>query len=130
MSRSKNCHVQYLLFEYEKWEIYEAVLEGITPESRAILESLCYGGLHSLGVDDMRDLFESLAWHQSQSDDARDPYHQHFSYPHVLCTFYQSFYHDVHSCLCYDISDEFHARLSAMIGKMHDQHMRFVSEMR
>ena len=52
-----------MLFEYEKWEIYDVVLKGITPETRATLESICYGGLCSLDVDDMYDLFESLAWH-------------------------------------------------------------------
>jgi len=29
-----------VLFEYEKWEICGAVLEGITPETRATLESM------------------------------------------------------------------------------------------
>jgi len=55
---------QYMHFTYEKWEICDAVLEGITHETRAILESMCYGDLCSLDVDDMWDLFESLAWHQ------------------------------------------------------------------
>jgi len=75
-------------------------------------------------------LFESLAWHQWQSNDARDPCHHCSSDPHVLCSFCQSFDYDVHSCPYYDISDECHARLSAMIGKMHEQHTRFVSEMK
>ena len=35
------------------------------------------GGSHSLAVDDMWDLFESLTWHQWKSDDARDPYHHY-----------------------------------------------------
>jgi len=106
------------------------VLEGITPDTRAILESMCYGGLHSSAVDDMWDLFESLAWHQWQYDDARDSYHHYSYYPYVLFSFCQSFDHDVHSCPYYDISYECHARLSVMIGKIHEQHMRFVSEMR
>jgi len=81
------------------------VLEGITPETRAILESICYGGLGSLDVDDMWDLFESLTWHQWQLNDARDRYHHHFSYPHVLCSFFQSLDHDVNSCPYYDVFD-------------------------
>ena len=36
----------------------------------------------------------------------------------------------MHSCPHYDISNECHARLSAMIGKVHEQHTRFVSKMR
>ena len=67
--------------------ICDVVLEGITPETRAILESMCYGCLHSLVVDDMWDLFESLAWQQWQSNDARDSYHHHSSYPNRLCSF-------------------------------------------
>jgi len=51
-------------FTYAKWKICNVVLEGITYETRAILESICYGGLCSLDVDDMWDLFESLALHQ------------------------------------------------------------------
>jgi len=34
------------------------VLKGITHETRATLESMCYGSLCSLNVDDMSDLFE------------------------------------------------------------------------
>jgi len=57
-------HAQYVHFMYEKWEICDVVLEGITCGTRAILESMCYDGLCSLNVDDMRDLFESLASYQ------------------------------------------------------------------
>jgi len=39
------------------------VLEGTTHETRAILESMCYGGLCSLDADGMWGLFESLAWY-------------------------------------------------------------------
>ena len=42
------------------------MLEAITYETEAILKSTYYGGLSSLNVDGMRDLFESLAsyqWH-------------------------------------------------------------------
>jgi len=84
LSRLNDYHAQH--FTYEKWEICNAMLEGLTPETRAILESMCYGGLCFLDVDDIWDLFESLTWHQWQSDDARDPYHHYSCYPHVLCS--------------------------------------------
>ena len=104
MSRLNDYRAQYVLFEYEKWEICDVVLEGITPETQAIFESMCYGGLRSLADDDMWDLFESIAWHQWQSDDARDPYHDCSSYPHVLCSFRQSFDHNVNFRPYYDVS--------------------------
>ena len=46
---------------YKKWEIYDVVLDGIIYDTRATLESMCYGGVYYLSVDDMWDLFESLA---------------------------------------------------------------------
>ena len=49
---------------YEKWEICDVVLEGITHETQATLDSMCYGGLCSLNADDMLDFFESLAFYQ------------------------------------------------------------------
>jgi len=96
------------------------VLEGITHETQATRESMCYGSLCYLTIDDMWDLFESLARHQWQFDDVRDPYHHYPSYPHVLCSYYRSFDHDVHLCPYYDVSNECYARLSAMIGTMHE----------
>jgi len=95
--------------------IYNVVLEGITYETRAILESMCYGGLCSLIVDDMWDLFEHLASYQWQCKSANEsfvcpsppPYgfhpqsscvdqlkhlcHHYYSYPHVICSYCQSF---------------------------------------
>ena len=53
LSKLNDYRAQYVLFEYEKWEICDAMLEGITPKTRAIIESMCYGGMHSLAVDDM-----------------------------------------------------------------------------
>jgi len=41
--------------------ICSIVIEGITHETRATLESMCYGGLCSLCGDDLWDLFEFLA---------------------------------------------------------------------
>jgi len=61
LSRLNDYRAQYVHFMYEKWEICDVVLEGITCETRATLESMCYGGLCSLNVDDMWNLFEYLA---------------------------------------------------------------------
>ena len=47
-----------------KMEIYDVVLEGITHETKATLESMCYGSICYLSVGDVWDLFESLGWHQ------------------------------------------------------------------
>jgi len=44
---------QHVHFMYEKWEICNDVLEGIAYEARATLESMCYGGLCSLDVDNI-----------------------------------------------------------------------------
>jgi len=59
---------------FKIWEICDVVLEGITHETQAILESLCYGGLYSLNVDDMWDLFEYLASSQWQHECASDSF--------------------------------------------------------
>ena len=64
MSRLSDYHAQYVLSMYEKWKICDVMLVGIIHETRATLESMCYGGLCSLNADDMRDLFESLASYQ------------------------------------------------------------------
>ena len=53
LSQLNEYHAQYVLLEYEKWEICDVVLEGITHETRATLESMCYGGMHFLDIDDM-----------------------------------------------------------------------------
>jgi len=83
---------------------------------------MCYDGLCSLNVDDMWDLFESLTSFQWQCecasesfaypsqppydlhaqsprvDQCRDVY-DHYSYdPHDVCSYCQSFNHDVNSC--------------------------------
>ena len=65
LSRLHDYRAQYVYFMYEKWEICDVVLEGITYETQATLESMCYGGLCSLSVDDMWNLFECLASYQS-----------------------------------------------------------------
>jgi len=82
---------------------------------------MCCGSLCSLNVDDMWDLFKSLAFYQWQCVYARksfvcyspppydlhaqSPYiyqlrdicDHHFSYPHDVCFYCQSFDHDVNS---------------------------------
>jgi len=50
------------------------VLAGITHETRAILESMCYGGMCFLSVDDMWDLFESLGWYQWHHEIANESF--------------------------------------------------------
>jgi len=54
----------------------------------------------------------------------------HFSYPLSVCSYCQSFDQDMNSCLYYDVSNESHVRLNAMIEAITEQHTHFVSEMR
>ena len=49
-SRLNDYRAQYVHFTYEKWKIYEVVLEGITRETQAILESTS-GGFCALNAD-------------------------------------------------------------------------------
>ena len=129
------------------------VLEGITHETRAALESMYYGVLCSLSVNDMWDLFEYLASTNGNMSELvslcmpspppydlhaqspcvnqfRDAYDQDSSYPHDVCSFCQYFDLDVNSYHYYDISDESYARLNAIIETMNEQHEHFVSEIR
>ena len=46
--------------------------ERIIHGTRVTLESICYGGMCTLGVDDIWDLFESLAWYQSHCENASE----------------------------------------------------------
>ena len=102
------------------------MLEGITHETRATLESMCYGGLCSLNVDDMWDLFEYLTSYQWQYecanesfacpsppsydlhaqapcvDEFRDVCDHYSSYPLNACSYCQSFDHDANSCPYYN----------------------------
>ena len=130
------------------------MLEGITHETRAPLESMCYGGLCSLNVDKVWDLLESLSSYQWQYecasesfvcpsssqydlhaqspyvDQFRDGCNHHSSYLVDVCSHCQSFNHDVNSCPYYDIFDESYVRLDAMIGTMNERHENFIREMR
>jgi len=118
------------------------------------LEPMCYGGLCSLNVNDICDLFEYLASYQWQYecasesfacpspppydlyaqspcvDQFRDRCDHYSSYPLDLCSYCQSSDHQVNSCPYYDISDESYARLNAIIEIMNERHEHFVSEMR
>ena len=113
---------------------------------------MCYGGICSLNVDDMCDLFESLAYNQCDSasecfvclsllpyglhaqspcvDQFRDAYHRHFSYSHVIYSYCQCFDHDMNSCPYYDGFDECYTRLNAMMEIMNEKHECFVSRIR
>jgi len=100
---------------------------------------MCYGGMCYLSVDDLWDLFESLVLYQWQCDCVseslecpspptcdlhaqspcvdkfRDACDHDSSYPLDICSYCQSFDHEVNPCPYYDISNESYARLSAMI---------------
>jgi len=115
---------------------------------------MCYGGLCSLNVDNMWDLFEFLAFYQWQCeyasesfvchspplydlhtqslcvDQFRDACDHYCSYPRDVCSYCQSSNHDVNSCPYYDIFDESYVRLDAMIGTMNERHENFIREMR
>jgi len=63
-------------------------------------------------------------------DQFRDVCDHHSSYPLDVCSYCQSFDHDVSSCPYNDVFDEAYARLNAMIETMNERHEYFVSEMR
>ena len=139
-------------FVYDKWEICDVLLEGITHDTRATLESMCYSGLDSLNADDMWDLFESLTSYQwkceraseafvspppydlhDQSpciDQFRDACDHYSSSPFATCSYCQSFDHDVNSCLSYDVFNDSCARSNVLMETMKEQQDHFVSEMR
>jgi len=79
LSKLNDYHAQYGHFTFEKWETSNVVLEGITHETQATLEFMCYGGMCYLNVNDMWYFFESLAWYQEQRERARDSFHHYSS---------------------------------------------------
>jgi len=113
-----------------------------------------YSGLCSLNVDDIWNLFESLASYQWQCectsespvypspppydlhaqsqcvDQLRDACDRYSSYPLDACSYCQSFSHDVNSCPSYDVFNESCTKLNALIEIMKERHEHFVSEMR
>jgi len=54
-------------------------LKWITYETRVILESMCYGNMCYLSVDNMWDLFEPLAWHQWHYEYASKSFVEHLA---------------------------------------------------
>jgi len=54
----------------------------------------------------------------------------HSSYALGVCSYCQSFDHNVNSYPYYDVSDELYAQPNAMIETMNEEHTHFVSEMR
>ena len=63
-------------------------------------------------------------------DHFKDSYDYYSSFPLDVCSYCQSYDHDVNSCPYYDISNESYARLNAIIETMNEQHEHFVSETR
>jgi len=84
--RLDDYRAQYVYFMYEKCEIYDVVLQWITHDTRTILESMCYGAMCYLSVDDIWDLFESLPWHQWQYEYASESSVCPFPSPYDLHT--------------------------------------------
>ena len=74
------------------------MLEGITYETQIALESMCHVGMCSFDVDDMFNLFESLAWYQWHNENAIESfvcpapisYDLHTYFP-LRCSYCQSF---------------------------------------
>ena len=53
LSRLNDYRAQYVHSMFEKWEICDVMLAGITHKTQATFESMCYGSLCSLNADDM-----------------------------------------------------------------------------
>ena len=136
LSRFNDYRAQYVHFTYEQWEICDVVLEGVTHETRATLESMC-GGICFLNADDLWALFESLAWsqwnHNSASESFEYPsptFHDLHAYSPLQCSYCQSVDHVTNYCPYYDISDDCYANLNALIGTMDERLNFFVDTMR
>jgi len=82
LSRLNEYRAQYVHFVYEKWEICDVLLEGITYDTRTTLEFMCYSGLDSLNADDMLDLLESLTSYKWQCKCASEAF---VSPPPYIC---------------------------------------------
>ena len=154
LSRLNDYHAHYKHFKSKKWKICNFELEGITHETPTTLESICYNRMCYLNVDYIWDLFESLTWYQQRFESAnesfmfpsslpyglyaqslcvdqlRDLCHHHPSYAHVLCSYCQSFDHDVNYYPYYDVFNESFARFNAMIKTMNEWNKHFISEIK
>jgi len=84
LSRLNDYGVQYVHFMYEILELCIVVFKGITYKTRAIVEFRYYGGMCYLNVNDMWDLFESLAWYQWQCNSACKSFVCSSPLPYVL----------------------------------------------
>ena len=115
---------------------------------------MCYGGLCSLDIDDMWDLFKSFASYQWQCESTSEsfaysfppPYGLHAQSPCIdqlkdLCHHYSSYLHV--ACFFanlltmmwiffpyYDIFDKSYVRCDATIETMDERHKFFVGEIR
>jgi len=84
----------------------------MTYKTRATLEFMCHGAMCSLDIDDLWDLFESLAWYQWHHEIATESfvcpspisYYMHACSP-LMCFYCQSFDHVANFCPYYDIFD-------------------------
>ena len=104
LSRLNDYRVQYVLFMYEKWKICDVVLEGITHETRATLESMCYGGLCSLNAS-----------YQLHCECVSEAFVYPSPPPPDACSYCQSFDHDVNSCPSYVVFNDLCARLNVLL---------------
>ena len=121
---------EYAYFEYEKWKICNVVLEAIINETQATLEFMYYGDLCYLNVDDIWDLFESLASYQWNCECASEASVCPSPPPPDTCSYCQSFDHDVNSCPSYVVFNDSCARLDVLVETIKEQQDHFVSEMR
>ena len=113
------------------------MLERMTYETRATLESMCHGVMYSLEVDDMWGLFDSFAWHQWHHEIASDSFvrpslisYDLHDYLSLMCSYCQSFDHDVNFYCYYGISNACYTKLYATIETMNDRHECFIGKMR
>ena len=90
-----------------------------------------------LDVDDLWDLFESLAWSQWNHERASDcfecpshTFHDSHAYSPLQCSYCQPVDHDANSCPYYDISDDCYPNLNALIETMNERLNCFVDMMR
>jgi len=61
-------------------------------------------------------------------DQFRDAFDHQSSHPNDVCSYCHDY--DVNSCPYYDVFDEAHARLNAMIETMNERHEHFINETR
>jgi len=97
--RLNDYHAQCVHFTYEKRQIYSVVLEGVVNETRATFESMCYGCMCYLNVDDIWGLFKSLSWYQWKYERADESF--------VCCCPFPYGFHAYSPCVV-QFRDSFH----------------------